>query len=222
MPSKRQSFCFYLTFSRTRHGAAGCPPQHHRRCLFSRVPASQSPLQPPRLARHDAIRLPSPGLGPRLNLVPPRSIPLTTSFLVSFTPCCAYSPCSLACFLPTPFCYILGISLHLYPRSCIKLLGMLTLPVLASLAFFILGSKGHCCFILAHSNKFTYLTQTFHRPWKRPSCLPCDSAAVSSCPVLLLNSSFPDSPSKLMLKLSCAAPLPLCSQLCFPYHHLPS
>ena len=176
----------------------------------------------PGFPRHDAIRLPSPGLGPRLNLVPPRSIPLTTSFLVSFTPCCAYSPCSLACFLPTPFCYILGISLHLYPRSCIKLLGMLTLPVLASLAFFILGSKGHCCFILAHSNKFTYLAQTFHRPWKRPSCLSCDSAVVSSRPVLLLNISFPDSSSRLMLNLSCAAPLPLCSQLCFPYHHLPS
>jgi len=52
----------------------------------------------PGFPRHDAIRLPSPDLGPRLNLVPPRSIPFTTSFLVSCTPSCAYSPRSLASF----------------------------------------------------------------------------------------------------------------------------
>src|SRR5687767_12566432 len=127
---------------------------------------------------------------------------------------------SLACFLPTPSCYILGISLHLYPRSCIKLLGILTLPVLASLAFSTWDQKAIVVSFLHTPISSLILPRLSTNLGSVPAA--CLVILLLSRPVLLLNISFPDSSSRLMLKLSCAAPLPLCSQLCFPYQHLPS
>ncbi|EXA40418.1 hypothetical protein FOQG_01414 [Fusarium oxysporum f. sp. raphani 54005] len=80
--------------------------------------------------RCDTAAQPRPWLG--LNLVLLRSAPLANRFAVLCTP--PSWALHLACLLPTILSCIPGNSMHVYPRLCIKLLGILTLPVLPSLA----------------------------------------------------------------------------------------